>query len=76
MAGEGMKIFLEIDNMLTEVLTIELAAYHYNFAKTTLRQWCNEDKIKFRKVYGMLLIEKASLEHFINRDNAIQNAAS
>jgi len=70
MAGEGMRIFLEIDDMLTEVLTIELAAYHYNFAKTTLRQWCNEDKIKFIKVYGMLLIEKKSLEHFINRDTA------
>ena len=68
-AGEGIRIFLEIENMLTEVLTVETASYHYNFAKSTIRQWCDEDKIKFHKVYGLLLIEKLDIEHFINRDH-------
>jgi hypothetical protein len=67
--GEVEKIFLQVDNMLTEVLTVELAAYHYNFAKTTIRQWCDEDKVKFYKVYGMLLIDKNDIERFINRDH-------
>ena len=75
MAGEGMLIFLQIDNVLTEVLTVELAAYRYNYAKTTLRQWCDEDKLISYKVAGILLIKKDSIEHFLKRDIATQNVA-
>lgn len=69
MIGEGMRIFLEIDNVLTEVLTTELASYHYNFAKTTIRQWADEGKINSYKIAGALVIEKSSIERFLKRDH-------
>lgn len=76
MAGEGMKIFLCVDTVLTEVLTVEQAAYHYNFAKTTIRQWADEGKLIAHKVAGILLIEKSSIEHFLKRDSATHFVAS
>jgi len=68
MAGESMKVFLEIDDMLTEVLTTELAAYRYKYAKTTIRQWVDEGKIQGYKVAGVLLIPVAEIEQFLERD--------
>lgn len=76
MAGEGMKIFLEVDGMLTEVITTELAAYRYNYAKTTIRQWADEGKLIAYKVAGVLLIPIVSIEQFLERDFATQNVAS
>jgi len=70
MAGEGMKVFLEIDDMLTEVLTTELAAYRYKYAKTTIRQWVDEGKIQGYKVGGALLIPVGELERLLKRDNS------
>lgn len=75
MAGEGMRIFLEIDDMLTEVLTTELASYHYNYAKTTIRKWGDEGKIITYKIAGGLFIKKSSLEDFLKLDTATQNVA-
>jgi hypothetical protein len=75
MAGEGMRFFLEIDNVLTEVLTTELAAYHYNYAQTTIRKWSDEGKITSYKIAGGLFIKKSSLEDFLKLDIATQNVA-
>jgi excisionase family DNA binding protein len=76
MAGEGMKIFLQVDGMLTEVITTELAAYRYNYAKTTIRQWADEGKLIAYKVAGVLLIPVSEIDRFLKRDSATQNVAS
>jgi hypothetical protein len=73
--GEGMQVFIVVDGVLTEVLTVETASYHYNYAKTTLRQWADEGKLIAYKLAGILLIDKASLEHFLKRDFATQSVA-
>lgn len=65
-----MRIFFEVDNVLTEVLTVAAASYHYNFAPTTIRQWIFEDKIIAIKIADVLFIEKSSIESFLKRDSA------
>lgn len=75
MVGEGMLIFFVIDNVLTEMLTVESASYHYNFARTTIRKWSDEGKIKSHKIAGGLFIEKSSIEDFLKLDGATQNVA-
>lgn len=40
-----MKIFLDIDSVLTEVLTIKQAAYRYNCPARTIQQWIDEGKL-------------------------------
>lgn len=43
--GEGRRFFILVDGMLTEMLTVKQAAYHYNFSFRTIQQWIDEGKI-------------------------------
>jgi excisionase family DNA binding protein len=63
MAGEGMKIFLEVDGMLTEVFTPMFASYHLKYSRRTIQQWIDEGKLIAYKVRGQWWIPK----HEINR---------
>jgi len=65
MAGEGMKFFLQTDTMLTEVLTIRLAAYRYNFSMRTIQKWCDEGKLIAYEFEGRWLIPISELERYV-----------
>lgn len=69
MIGEVEKVFLQIDNMLTEVLTIMSATYHLNYSKRTIRQWCDEGKIEAFKVANVWFIPMAEIERLKRRDH-------
>jgi len=73
--GEGMKLFLQVDNVLTEVLSCRLAAYRYNFSIRTIRQWIDEDKIKSYEIDGRHWIPVSELDRHTRRDFATQNVA-
>ena len=75
MAGEGMKVFLEIDDMLTEVLTVKLAAYRYNFSVRTIRQWIDEGKVSAIDLDGRWLIPVPEIDRLARRDNRVQIVA-
>lgn len=62
MAGEGMKIFLEIENMLTEVLTVKQAAYRYNCPSRTIQQWIDEGKLIAFQIEQRWFIPKKDFE--------------
>lgn len=67
--GEGRKFFIEVDGMLTEVLTVMQAAYRYKFAERTIRQWIDEEKIFATDIEGRWWIPKEELErHLAQRD--------
>jgi len=62
MVGEGMKIFLEVDGMLTEVLTLKSAAYHYNCPARTIQQWIDEGKLIAYQIEQRWFIPKYAFE--------------
>lgn len=62
MAGEGMKIFLEIDSMPTQVLTIKQAAYRYNCPSRTIQQWIDEGKLIAYQIEQRWFIPLSALE--------------
>lgn len=45
MRGESIKVFLEIDGVLTQVLTVKQASYRYNCPSRTIQQWIDEGKL-------------------------------
>lgn len=71
--GEGRRIFFEIDSVLTEVLTIKLAAYHYNFSERTIRQWCDEGRISAMIFEGRWYIPKIELDSYARRENQVKS---
>lgn len=76
MAGEGMKIFIELNGMLTEVLTVKLVAYRYNFSVRTIRQWIDEGKLSAINIDGRWFISVTEIDRHTRRDIATQNVAS
>jgi hypothetical protein len=75
-AGEGMQIFFMVDDMLTEVLSIKLASYRYNFSVRTIRQWCEEGKLIAYELDGRWWIPTSELDRHTRRDIATENVAS
>lgn len=73
--GEGMQFFCYIDNVLTEVLSIRLASYRYNFSVRTIRQWCEEGKLIAYELEGRWWIPVTELDRHARRDFATQNVA-
>lgn len=67
--GEVEKVFLFVDGMLTEVMTVASASYRYKYAKTTIRKWSDEGKIITYKIAGGLFVEKSSIEDFLKLDS-------
>lgn len=45
MAGEVGQVFMMVDGMLTEMLTVKQAAYHLKYSVRTLQQWIGEGKL-------------------------------
>lgn len=74
--GEVGQIFFMVDNVLTEVLSIKLAAYRYNFSVRTIRQWCEEGKLIAYELDGRWWIPTSELDRHTRRDTATQNIAS
>lgn len=70
MAGEGMRIFLQTGDMLTEVLTVNIAAYRYNFSVRTIRQWIDEGKLSAINLDGRWLIPVSEIDRHTRRDTA------
>lgn len=64
-AGEGRRIFFEIDNVLTEMLTVKQAAYHYNFSFRTIQKWVDEGKLSPIEIEGRNWIKKSDIEQRI-----------
>lgn len=67
--GEVEKVFLQIDSVLTEMLSCKQAAYHYNFHHRTIRKWAEEGKIKAIEFEGRWWIAKIDLEAFLKRND-------
>jgi len=67
--GEVEKIFLQVDNMLTEVLTIMPATYHLNYSQRTIQQWCDEGKIQAFKIGNTWLIPVSEINRIKSRDH-------
>jgi len=65
MAGEGMKIFFEIDTVLTEMLTVMQVAYRYNFSTRTIQKWCDEGKLIAHEFEGRWFIPTAEIERYV-----------
>lgn len=43
--GESIKVFLAVDGMLTEVLSVKSASYRLKYSVRTIQQWCDEGKL-------------------------------
>jgi len=68
--GEVEKVFLQIDSVLTEMLSCKQAAYRYNFSQRTFQQWCDEGKLKAVDFEGRWFIPIAEIErHVSTRDH-------
>jgi hypothetical protein len=77
MVGEGMKIFLQVDGMLTEVMTVMSASYHLKYAHRTIQQWCDEGRLIAWNFEGRWLIDAVQVKSLaIARDGQPQNVAS
>ena len=63
--GEGRKFFIEIDGMLTEVLSCKQVAYRYNFSIRTIQQWVDEGKLFATDFEGRWWIPKSEIEAFV-----------
>lgn len=66
--GEGRRFFILIDSVLTEVLSVAQAAYHYKYSVRTIRQWIDEDKIFATEFEGRHWIPKKELDRHTRRD--------
>jgi excisionase family DNA binding protein len=64
-AGEGRRYFIMIDDMLTEMLTVKQAAYHYNFSFRTIQKWIDEGKLSPIEIEGRNWIKKSDIEQRI-----------
>ena len=60
--GEGRRIFFEVDNVLTEMLTVKQAAYRYNFSFRTIQKWIDEGKISPIEIEGRNWLKKEDLD--------------
>jgi len=67
MAGEGVQVFIMVDGMLTEVLSVMTVAYRYNFAERTIRQWCDHGKLIAINVEGRWWIPTSEIESYLAR---------
>lgn len=47
-----------------EVIRVEQAAQQYSYAPRTIRQWCDEGKVKAHKYLGKWWIEADSIEKY------------
>lgn len=74
--GEVQQFFCYVDDVLTEVLTVRLASYRYNFSVRTIRQWYEEGKIGAYELEGRLWIPVTELDRHTRRDIATENVAS
>jgi excisionase family DNA binding protein len=68
-AGEGTRIFFEIDNVLTEMLTVRQAAYHLQYSVRTIQQWIGEGKLIAINVDNRNWIPKTEIDRIKARDN-------
>lgn len=57
MAGEVTKVFLMIDSVLTEVLTVKQAAYHLKYHERTIQRWADEGKLTATNFGGVLWLD-------------------
>jgi predicted site-specific integrase-resolvase len=68
-AGEGTRIFFEIDNVLTEMLTVRQAAYHLQYSVRTIQQWIGVGKLIAINVDNRNWIPKTEIDRIKARDN-------
>lgn len=57
MVGEVTKVFLLIDTVLTEVLTVKQAAYHLKYHERTIQRWADEGKLTATYFGGVLWLD-------------------
>jgi hypothetical protein len=77
MEGEGIKIFLEVDGMLTQVVTVVTAAYHLKYHPRTIQRWCDEGKLIAWNVDGRLYVDAVQVKSVaVALDTATESVAS
>lgn len=73
--GEGRRIFILQDGMLTEVLSVKSAAYRLKYSVRTIQQWCDEGKLIAINAEFRWWIPITEIERVKARDNATQLVA-
>jgi predicted site-specific integrase-resolvase len=76
LAGEGVQVFMLLDSVLTEMLTVKQSAYHLKYSIRTIQQWIGEGKLIAINVDNRNWIPRSEIDRIHARDNATQNVAS
>jgi len=61
MIGEGIKVFIEIDGVLTQMITVKQAAYHLKYHERTVQRWADEGKLIAINVGGVLWLDAVQI---------------
>ena len=69
MAGEGVQVFMLLDSVLTEMLTVKQAAYHLKYSIRTLQQWIDEGKLIAINVDNRNWIPRYEIDRINARDH-------
>lgn len=59
--GEVEKVFLLIDSVLTEVLTVKQASYHLKYHQRTIQRWADEGKLTATYFGGVLWLDAVEI---------------
>lgn len=73
MAGEGIKIFFEVDGMLTQVVTVMVAAYHLKYSTRTIQQWADEGKLIAYNIEGRWFIDAVQVFSLVAARDGLPN---
>lgn len=77
MAGEGVKVFFEIDGVLTQMLSVKQAAYHLKYHERTVQRWADEGKLIAINVDGRWWLDAVQIFSVAKAlDCATENVAS
>jgi len=77
MAGEGVQVFMLLDGMLTEMMTVKQAAYRLKYHERTVQRWADEGKLIAINVEGRLWLDAAQINSVaVALDCATKNVAS
>lgn len=67
--GEVEKVFMLLDGMLTEMVSVAMASYRYKYSVRTIRQWSDEGKLITVEIEGRRWITVESIDRHLRRDS-------
>lgn len=70
--GEGMQVFIAVDGVLTEVVSVKTASYRLQYSIRTIQQWCDEGKLIAINAEYRWWIPVNEIERVKTRDNLLR----